>query len=125
MEQQTSKNKKEYTDCSNKGRGLGRVGVYEVQATAKCSWLKRLLVGTQDLKWKKIMYMMLNITPKMLKRNITHSKFTKCKSDLYTQTMTCWNKLHSNTNQTKAVNILNQNIFYNQLIKIGNKHNYH
>ena len=35
--------------------GLGMVDVYAVHTTAKCSWLKRLLVGSQDFKWKKIM----------------------------------------------------------------------
>ena len=65
---------------------------------------------------------MLNITPEDLNRNITYSKFTKCKSDFYTQIMTCWNILHNNADPTKTIDILNQNIFYNQLIKIGNKH---
>ena len=102
--------------------GLGMVDVHVVHVAAKCSWLKRLLVGNQDLKWKKIMYMMLNITPEVCNRNIIYSKFTKCKSDFHAQIMTCWNKLHNNIAPTKTVDILNQNIFYNQCIKIGNKH---
>ena len=62
---------------------------------------------------------MLNITPEVFNRNIIYSKFTKCKSDFHAQIMTCWNKLHNNTLPTKTVDILNQNIFYNQVIKIG------
>ena len=65
---------------------------------------------------------MLNIITENLNRNITYSKFTKCKSDFYTQIMTCWNTLHNNVDPIKTIDILNQNIFYNQPIKIGNKH---
>ena len=68
------------------------------------------------------MYSMLNISPEMLNRNIAYNKFTKCKSDFHEQILNCWNELNNNSSPTKIIEILNQNIFYNQLIKINQMH---
>ena len=65
---------------------------------------------------------MLNISAEMLNRNIAYTKYTKCKSKFHEQIMDSWNKVHNNSCQTKTVEILNQNILYNQLVKVNNTH---
>ena len=65
---------------------------------------------------------MLNISAEMLNRNIAYTKYTKCKSKFHEQIMDSWNKVHNNSCPTKTVEILNQNILYNQLIKVNNTH---
>ena len=68
---------------------------------------------------------MLNISAEMLNRNISYTKYTKytkCKSKFHEQIMDSWNKVYNNSSPTKTVEILNQNILYNQSIKINNTH---
>ena len=101
--------------------GLNMVDVFAVHTTAKCGWIKRSLLGAQNPTWKTIMYTMLNISAVMLNRNIGYTKFTKCKSKFHEQIMTSWNSIH-NISPAKTIEILNQNILYNQLVKINNKH---
>ena len=45
-----------------------------------------------------------------------------CKSLFHTLIMKSWNKFYKNTDLYKTIEILDQNILYNQLIKIDNKH---
>ena len=96
------------------------IDVFAVHTTAKCSWIRRLLIGKENLIWKRIMYSMLNISAEMLNRNIAYTKYTKCKSKFHEQIMDSWNKVHNNSCPTKTVEILNQNILFNQSIKINN-----
>lgn len=98
--------------------GINMVDVFAVHTTAKCGWVRRLLSEIQNGKWKNIMHTMLNITSEMLNRDMTYSKFTKCKSDFHIQIMSCWNELHNSPKPDKTLEILNQNILYNQAVKI-------
>ena len=102
--------------------GLNMIDVFAVHATAKCGWLRRLSLGEQSLAWNKIMYSMLNISPEMLNRNIKHTEFTKSKTKFHEQILNCWNELQNNSSPSKIIELLNQNLFYNQLIKINKKH---
>ena len=81
-----------------------------------------LSLGEQSLAWKKIMYSMLNISSEMLNRNIKHTEFVKCKTTFHEQILNCWNELQNNNSPSKILELLNQNLFYNQLIKINKKH---
>ena len=102
--------------------GLNMVDVYAVHTAAKCGWLKRLLNGSTDIAWKKIMLLKLNISTEMLNRNIIYSKFTCCTSPFHIQILKSWNELHNKSELNKTAEILDQNLLYNQLIKIDNKH---
>ena len=68
------------------------------------------------------MHSRLNITTEMLNGSILDSKFTHCSSPFHNQIMKSWNELYNKTELNKTSEILDQNILYNQLIKIGNKH---
>ena len=49
--------------------GLGMVDVFEVHSTAKCGWIRRLMSDT-DGKWKNTMWIMLDIEPNILNKNV-------------------------------------------------------
>ena len=80
------------------------------------------MLGEQNTVWKNIMYSMLNISSEMFNRNIVYTKFAKCRSKFHEQIMISWNMAHNNRLPTKTIEIFNQNILYNQLIQINNKH---
>ena len=117
-----SKIKKTTLIAPIKEGGFNMVDVFAVHTAAKCGWLKRILAGNTEMTWKNIMLSRLNITIEMLNRNIVFSKFTQCKSLFHTQIMKSWNEFYNKTDIYKTIEILDQNILYNQLIKIDNKH---
>ena len=98
------------------------IDVFAVHTTAKCSWIKRLLIGENKYNIEKNHIFLLDISAEMLNRNITYTKFTKCKSNFHEQILSSWNMLHNNICPTKTIDILNQNVLCNQSIKINNKH---
>ena len=99
--------------------GLGMVDVFEVHSTAKCGWIRRLMSET-DAKWKNTMWIMLDIEPNILNKNVEIS-FLKAKTQFYQQILDVWYKIHNIKPQT-YMEIMNQYICYNQFIKINNKH---
>ena len=94
--------------------GLNMVDVYPVHTAAKCGWLKRLLNRSTDISWKKIMLSRLNITTKMLNRNIWHSKFMCFSLPFHNQIMKSRKELDK-TELNNTSEILDHNLLITSL----------
>ena len=102
-----------------KDGGLGMVDTYEVNTTAKCMWIKRLLCENQG-NWKTLFRYMLNIQELELNKNLHKKNIDKCKTPFHMQVLESW--LNVSTGEpTNLKNTLNQFIFYNQYITVNNK----
>ena len=99
--------------------GLGMVDTYEVHAAAKCGWIKRL-ISKDNGKWKTVMWKMLNITRNLLNKNL-ELKTLQAKTCFHQQILDTWYRIH-NTYPDSGVEIINQDLLFNQFIKINNKH---
>ena len=73
-----------------------------------------------DGKWKNTMWIMLDIEPNILNKNV-EMKFLKAKTQFYQQILDVWYKIHNIKPQTH-MEIMNQYLCYNQFIKINNIH---
>ena len=65
------------------------IDVYEVHATAKCGWIRRLYDDSNS-KWKTTFINLMNIERNILNKNLDHSITNKCKSEFHRQIMSAW-----------------------------------
>ena len=99
--------------------GLGMIDVYEVHATAKCSWLRRLF-DNAETKWKVIFLNLLNIPKHMLNKNLGEETCKRCKSNFHKQTLISWIKVHG-IEPKSYKDVINQYLTYNKRIHINRK----
>ena len=103
-----------------KDGGLKMVDVYKMHIAAKCSWIKRLCNESKG-NWKILFSKMLSISQQMLNKNLPASETNNCLSNFHKQVLDNWLLVHSADPKSNA-EILNQYVFYNRNITIGNKY---
>ena len=91
--------------------------VFEVHATAKCSWFRRLF-DDSETKWKVIFLNRLNIPKHMLNKNLEVETCRKCKSNVHKQALISWIK---GVEPKSYKDVINQYLTYNKMIKVNKK----
>ncbi len=99
--------------------GLAMVDVFAVHTAAKCIWLKRL-ISESNSKWKVTMWKMLNFEKHILNKIPDNSISEKTLTKFHKQVILSWIESNNYEPSSKG-DILEQYIFYNKYIKIGQK----